>query len=310
MNVILFTNVHGRPGSLNLSRPGVYLSLFGGLLLVAALLVWLGFSWGTRTAKVEPTAVIADWRADVEAQQRALDQARRQTEAHLDALALKLGQIQSQVLRLEGLGQRLVEMAKLDKGEFDFGKLPPLGGPEAASRLPSADLPELNSELEQLARVLEDREQQLSALESLILDRELRRQGVPAGRPVASGWLSSPFGKRTDPFTGRQAWHEGVDFAGKLGSEVVAVAAGVVTWSGKRSGYGTLVEINHGNGYVTRYGHNRVSLVKVGDRVTPGQVIALMGSTGRSTGPHVHFEVLRNGKPVNPARFVWTRRKS
>ncbi len=309
MNIILFTHAHGRPGSLNLSQPRVYVPLLVGLVCLASLLVFLGFKWGSAAARVEPGKVIAEWQADVEAQRQAVEQTRLETEAHLDALAMRLGQLQSQVMRLEGLGERLVAMAKLDKGEFDFGKPPPRGGPEEALE-PVADYSgsDFLAEFDALEKLLKNREQQLLALESLLMDRELRKQGRPAGRPVKSGWMSSGFGKRTDPFTGRPAWHEGVDFAGKLGSDVVAVASGVVTWAGKRYGYGNLVEINHGNGYVTRYGHNKALLVKVGERVKQGQVIARMGSSGRSTGPHVHFEVRKNGKPVNPARFVWAKR--
>ncbi|WJW74944.1 M23 family metallopeptidase [Thiohalobacter sp. IOR34] len=307
MNIILFTHVHGRPGSLNLSRPRVYLPLSALALVVASLLVFAGYQWGAAGSAGEP-GMLADWRADMQAQRRAVEQARRDSEAHLDALALRLGQLQGQVMRLEGLGQRLVAMAKLEKGEFDFASPPPQGGPEQGAAVTSYAVPDFMAELDALSRLLDDREQQLVALESLLLDKELSKRGRPTGRPVRSGWMSSPFGKRTDPFTGRKAWHEGVDFAGKLGSDVLAVAGGVVTWAGKRSGYGLLVEINHGNGYVTRYGHNRELLVKVGDTVQPGQTIAHMGSSGRSTGPHVHFEILRHGKPINPARFVWARR--
>ncbi len=148
------------------------------------------------------------------------------------------------------------------------------------------------------------RDGQLAALENVILARELNAQIHPEGRPVKAGFVSSHFGERQDPFSGHQAFHRGVDFAGSAGAEVVAVAAGVVTWSGTKAGYGNLVEISHGNGYVTRYGHNQRNLVSVGATVKKGEPIALMGSTGRSTGPHVHFEVLRNGKQVNPASFI------
>jgi murein DD-endopeptidase MepM/ murein hydrolase activator NlpD len=144
----------------------------------------------------------------------------------------------------------------------------------------------------------------LTVLDSLLMDRSRRERVMPSGRPVGSGWLSSKFGKRTDPFTGKQEHHDGVDFAGKEGSDVVAVGDGVVSWAGKRSGYGNMVEITHGDGYVTRYGHNKEPLVEVGETVKKGQLIASMGSTGRSTGPHVHFEVLLNGKTVNPGKYI------
>jgi murein DD-endopeptidase MepM/ murein hydrolase activator NlpD len=121
---------------------------------------------------------------------------------------------------------------------------------------------------------------------------------------VSSGWISSYFGKRTDPFTGKPANHTGMDFAGKLGDEVVAVGDGVVTWSADRYGYGIMVEVNHGNGYFTRYAHNAENLVAVGDEVKKGQAVALMGKTGRATGPNLHFEVLKNGRRVNPVNFI------
>jgi murein DD-endopeptidase MepM/ murein hydrolase activator NlpD len=136
------------------------------------------------------------------------------------------------------------------------------------------------------------------------MSRSLSERVTPSGRPVEEGWLSSRYGKRNDPFTGKQDFHKGLDFAGKKGSEVIAVGDGVVSWAGVKSGYGKLIEINHGNGYATRYGHNQSNLVKIGDTVKKGQQIALMGSTGRSTGPHVHFEVLHDGKAVNPSKFV------
>jgi murein DD-endopeptidase MepM/ murein hydrolase activator NlpD len=158
--------------------------------------------------------------------------------------------------------------------------------------------------LDQLETEMEDRDQKLSVLESLLMSRSLSERVMPSGRPVEDGWLSSRYGKRNDPFTGKQDFHKGLDFAGKKGSEVNAVGDGVVSWAGKKSGYGKLIEINHGNGYSTRYGHNQSHMVKVGDTVKKGQQIALMGSTGRSTGPHVHFEVLRNGKKVNPSGFI------
>jgi len=144
----------------------------------------------------------------------------------------------------------------------------------------------------------------LNVLEDFLLNRKLREEVHPEGRPVAAGYISSSFGNRTDPFTGRAAFHKGVDFAGRTGAEVVAVASGVVIWSGDRYGYGQMVEVNHGNGYVTRYAHNAENLVAVGDTVKRGQMIAMMGSTGRATGPNLHFEVLRNGRVVDPLTYI------
>jgi len=166
----------------------------------------------------------------------------------------------------------------------------------------------LTPNLDRLAADIEAREQQLQVLESLMANRKLQQEAAIAGRPVTWGWLSSRFGRRTDPFTGRPAWHAGVDFAGKEGSDIISVGSGVVTWAGERYGYGLMVEVNHGGGITTRYGHAKEILVKVGDIVKQGETLAKMGSTGRSTGPHVHFEVRKHGKAVDPSRYVYRKR--
>ena len=158
--------------------------------------------------------------------------------------------------------------------------------------------------LEALDMSSADRETKLLALEQLIMNRNLNERIIPSGHAVKNGLLSSKYGKRIDPFTGKQDYHKGIDIAGKEGSSVLAVADGVVTWSGERTGYGNLVEVNHGNGYLTRYGHNKQQLVEAGDTVRKGEAIALMGSTGRSTGPHVHIEVVHDGKHVNPVKYL------
>lgn len=309
MNIILFTTLQGRPGSINLSQKRVFVPLLLAILCASTLLVYTGYRAGSQVGgPVAMVSVSGNLTAELQAGREELEATRRQTEASLDALALRMGQLQAQVVRMEALGGRLVNMAKLDKGEFDFEQGPAQGGPAESLTEQGADAGELAATVDKLAAQLADREQQLVALESLLLGQNLEDQVYPEGRPVSSGWLSSYYGKRRDPFTGRKAMHEGVDFAGKAGSDVIAVAAGIVTWSGERSGYGNMVEINHGKGYVTRYGHNRKNLVQVGERVRKGQVIAEMGSSGRSTGPHVHFEVRRNGKPVDPARYLQAKR--
>ena len=307
MNIILFTTVQGRPGSLNLSRPRIYLPLLALVCLIGGLLVYGGyrFGGGTQTAQTDKADETPNWHAELESQREELERARRRSQAHLDALSLRVAQIQAQAMRLDGLGQRLVDLADLDEDEFNFGQTPAQGGPaDAGDQDGSFAPPDFMLELESLSAQLKERERQLIVLEDMLEDRHLSKQGRPSGRPVTEGWLSSGFGKRTDPFTGRPAIHNGVDFAGKAGSAIVAVAAGVVTWAGPRSGYGNLVEVNHGRGFVTRYAHNRKHRVKVGQSVKKGQQIAEMGSSGRSTGPHVHFEVLRNGKAVDPRRYL------
>jgi murein DD-endopeptidase MepM/ murein hydrolase activator NlpD len=165
-------------------------------------------------------------------------------------------------------------------------------------------IPALEGELFALSNALDDREVQLDILSELIQGEQVRDDATPAGKPILSGWLSSHFGSRIDPFSGKKAWHEGIDFAGREGSDIIAVASGVVSWSGERSGYGNMVEVAHGDGVITRYAHNQENLVKVGDMVRRGDVVALMGNSGRSTGPHVHFEVHKNGRPVDPASYL------
>jgi len=205
---------------------------------------------------------------------------------------------------VEALGQRVVQKARLGESEFDFDQLPAQGGPADTAESEPLSSMDIMKALDELALQIDDRQRQLEVLEQVVSQRELKQAVSPAGRPIGEGWLSSYYGKRTDPFSGRQEMHKGIDFAGKMGSDILATAAGVVSWAGKRYGYGQLVEIAHGNDLVTRYGHAREILVKVGDRVEPGQKIALMGSSGRSTGPHVHYEVLKNGEQINPTKYV------
>ncbi|HWP94808.1 MAG TPA: peptidoglycan DD-metalloendopeptidase family protein [Gammaproteobacteria bacterium] len=303
MNVIVFTK-RGRRHQLHFGQP---LGAFALALCLAALIAVpfaAGYFYAVSYGAGNPLTQIRALRAEIAAQRAEIEATRRSAGENVNALAVRLAQLNAHVMRLDALGERLTRMAKLDKGEFDFDQPPAQGGPEEL--LDAGDLPQLDflGALDELALRLADREKQLAVLENLLMNRNLQDQVRPAGRPVQNGWISSYFGVRTDPFTGKVARHYGVDFAGTDGAEIVAVAAGVVTWSGPRLGYGNLVEINHGNGFATRYAHNRENLVKVGETVKKGQVIALMGSSGRSTGPHVHFEVLRNGTVVNPQTYI------
>jgi murein DD-endopeptidase MepM/ murein hydrolase activator NlpD len=196
-------------------------------------------------------------------------------------------------------------MADLEDGEFDFDSMPAVGGPEEPIATGSnVAVPDVVDAMQLLDYQLDNREAQLGVLETVLMHQNLNNRVYPQGRPVGSGWISSYFGKRTDPFTGKLANHTGIDFAGKLGADVLVVADGVVTWSADRYGYGIMVEVNHGNGYSTRYAHNSENLVKVGNEVKKGQTVALMGETGRATGPNLHFEVLKNGRRVNPVNFI------
>jgi murein DD-endopeptidase MepM/ murein hydrolase activator NlpD len=303
MNIIFVGKFRGKPlrcqldGTRQLVFCAVTISLFASFLLGSGY--WYG---KTHAAVGELTAL----QLDVSKQKMLINEARQSAESELDALAARLGKMQANVIRLNALGQRLVKVAKLDSKEFDFKNTPSYGGPNEAESVTSKDFATIDFDgvIAKLDKQLVSREEQLDVLENVIMNRQLRSESKPRGRPIVKGWTSSYYGKRTDPFTGKLAMHKGMDFAGKEGSKIVAVANGVVTWAGKRYGYGELVEINHGNGYTTRYGHNAKLLVAVGDSVEKGQTISLMGSTGRSTGPHVHFEVLKKDRQVNPAKFV------
>ncbi len=244
------------------------------------------------------------WISALSEQEQEVEDAKQDAERSLAALTLRVAELQARLVRLDALGERLTTMAKLDNGEFDFSRAPALGGPEHSIDEDATGEREFKSILNELGAKIEDRQQQLDTLEALLAKRKLQSDVFLAGRPIKSGWMSSKFGRRSDPFTGRIAWHQGVDFAGKDGSDIISVAAGVVTWSSERYGYGQLVEINHGNGFSTRYAHCKENLVKVGDVVKKGQVVALMGSSGRSTGPHVHFEVFKHGRAVDPSTYI------
>ena len=194
-------------------------------------------------------------------------------------------------------------MAKIDRGEFDFDSTPAVGGPETFEQ-DMAETTELSRAIDQLNLDLRHREHQLEVLENLVMNNNLRKEVEPSGRPITKGWLSSYYGMRTHPLSGRKEMHKGIDFASTMGGQVIAVAKGVVTFSGKKYGYGHVIDIAHGNGYTTRYAHNSKLLVSVGDTVEKGFQIAEVGSSGRSTGPHVHFEVLKNGRQINPTKFI------
>ncbi|MDE2090583.1 MAG: M23 family metallopeptidase [Gammaproteobacteria bacterium] len=274
-----------------------------GILIVSSLFL-TGF--GAATWLIRTQEGVLAWRTQVNRQAQEIDRAKQVAQANIDALSAKVGELQAHIMRLDALGLQLTRMAGLKHGEFNFSAPPAEGGPEVSGPVQHIAYPDFMSNLNQLSMQINNREQQLTVLESLLMNRNVQLQAMPSGPPVNEGYMSSPFGMRIDPFTGELSFHPGIDFAGPEGEPVEAVAAGVVTWAGDRSGYGNMVEIDHGNGYSTIYGHSEKILVQVGEIVKKGQEIALLGSTGRSTGPHVHFEVLYNGKPVDPARFVNT----
>lgn len=276
------------------------------LAVIAIALLSQSYLLQQRAQLIEKTQVqLAEVQQSLLLEQRELQAFYQYSNGVFQQQAKQAGLLQARMTRLEALGSRLADRADF-ADEFDFYNPPSVGGPEAdifdAEPLSQADI---RSAFKHLNVQLDRREQEIQAIDALLSNKKLRQETYIAGRPAESGWLSSNFGKRIDPFTGSAAWHNGVDFAGKEGTHVLAVAAGVVVWSGNRYGYGQLVEVNHGNGFTTRYAHNKENTVRIGDVVSKGQTLAKMGSTGRSTGPHVHFEVLHNGKAVDPRNYIY-----
>ena len=302
MNLIVFCRGTSGTQHFTLSPP-----LLAGLALSTLALLSASFGLGYGTARVRGFVPgderIAQLQQQIADQQTSVARARDAAQGEVDALAIRVGDLNAHVIRLNALGSQLAGMAKLDDGEFDFSTRPALGGPDEPA-VGSIEIPGLMVDLDDLGVRLDQQQRQLSMLANLLVDRKLSEEVRPRGRPVKAGYISSSVGRRTDRFTGEPRYHRGIDFAAKMGAEIVAVATGVVTWSGPRQGYGRMVEITHGNGYVTRYAHNAQNLVVVGDHVQQGDTIALMGATGRATGPNLHFEVWHDGQPVDPGRFI------
>jgi murein DD-endopeptidase MepM/ murein hydrolase activator NlpD len=222
---------------------------------------------------------------------------------NLNALAVKVGELQARILRLDAFGERLAKAAGIKREEFRFDETPGRGGPAPAAGR-DLTVTEFNEMLAELSRVLDDRSDKLGVLDSFLMDDRLARKSVPTTMPVAAGFYSSNYGYRLDPITGRSTFHTGVDIIAAPGTAVMAAAGGVVSFSGVMAEYGNVVEVGHDNGLTSRYAHLSKSLVKVGDVVMKGQLIAQVGATGRVTGPHLHFEVREKGIPLNPNKFL------
>ena len=304
MNIIFVSHQHGKAKSLALSHRKILLCLLFLLMVIAVV-----FGLGYRVAATNDTAeqyqdFVQAWQNELGQKRQEIEQVEQHSKDQVRVLTIRMAELHARLIRLDALGEHMINATGIDASEFDFSSPPALGGHDVEGVGETYQAPDFLRSIEALAFGIEQREQKLEILNRVLGNNEFESDRYLSGRPIKKGWLSSYFGRRNDPFNGKLTWHEGIDFAGKEGSDVIAVAAGVVTWSGSRYGYGNLVEINHGGGYVTRYGHAKDLLVQVGDVVDKGQAIALMGNTGRSTGAHVHFEVLKAGNPVDPLRYV------
>ena len=302
MKLIIVVNKTGKHHNLNIN--GFLLALTAvGILGIPAIVGLLCYQYWPGGVGLD-NRMIDQWRDVLKAQQSDVDEARRISSESLDAYTLQLARLQARVMRLDALGERLISFSDIKEGEFDFSQSPGLGGPLTEDDSGNQPISNYFQMLDRLEEDIENRDQQLSILETLLIDRKIRDNIFISGRPIQSGWISSYFGMRNDPINGKRAWHSGVDFAGKADTEVKAVAAGVVNFAGYKNGYGQLIEINHGSGYKTLYGHHKKIHVSVGDIVKKGQVIAIMGNSGRSTGNHVHYEVHKNGRVVDPSSYI------
>lgn len=232
----------------------------------------------------------------LEGQAKLVEQLQRDTDERIQGIVNQLATMKNQINKLDTMAGAIAENAGLTVEDFVLSE-------ELKAELTSRK--DFTAQIESMSKTLNFKIEQLNALESILMGLNIEKESELSGRPVSKGWLSSYYGVRKDPFTGKPAMHKGIDFAGKTGDEVVATAAGVVTWSGERFGYGNLVEVDHGNGIRTRYGHNKELKVEVGDIVTKGQAVALLGNTGRSTGAHVHYEVIKNGEQVDPLPYIY-----
>lgn len=307
MNIIILNSRRGHSRNLPLPRMLPWLAAL--VLIVVPALVGTGSYYAARwfSSPVMDREMTERWQSELREKQARLGELDQRAEEELSALTGRLAEMQARLMRLDALGERLVDVAGVSSDEFDFGVAPGLGGPamptDREGARPTVSAP-ITDSIRQLERTLERREHQLGVLENLMDNRRKEEQTWLSGRPVKSGWMSSRFGTRTDPFSGRETKHRGVDFAAKEGTPIHATGAGVVTYASRRWGYGNLVEVNHGDGVKTRYAHIKDILVETGDIVRAGDKIATVGSTGRSTGPHVHYEVLKDGRQVDPAPFI------
>jgi murein DD-endopeptidase MepM/ murein hydrolase activator NlpD len=300
LNIILVSDSLAKSRHVTLSQTQVFLIGFGLLvsgfvLAMATYVVTMKFAVDVRNPYLRTllTALHED----------ELRRSEAEMKDNLNALAVKVGELQARILRLDAFGERLGKAAGIKQDEFRFDETPGRGGPAPITGR-DLSLTEFNQMLAEISRVLDDRSDKLGVLDSLFMDDRLARRTIPTTMPVAAGYYSSNYGYRLDPITGRSTFHTGVDIIAGTGTGVVAAAGGVVSHSAYMAEYGLVVEVDHDNGLTSRYAHLSKSLVKVGDVVMKGQLVAQVGATGRSTGPHLHFEVREKGIPLNPNKFL------
>jgi murein DD-endopeptidase MepM/ murein hydrolase activator NlpD len=301
MDIILVSGRLAKTRTIRLSHASMALFAFLAFatLLVAAVAVQYPI---VRLDRGLMSDGLRAWLASAQTEEQQKQQAYMRES--LDTMAKRLGQMQAQMQRLDALGVRLTKVSGIKPSEFAFDKLPAEGGPYLPAAQKDISLESMVQQMSNLTLSMDDRNDKLMALETMLMQDRSNAWLIPSAMPVKTSWFSSNFGWRIDPFTGKKAMHEGVDFVVPTGTPVFASAGGVVEYAGMHPQFGNLVEIDHGNGVITRYAHNSKVLVQVGQMVRRGQKISLSGSTGRSTGAHMHFEVRYKGVAQNPVRFL------
>ena len=300
MKLIFIHNSQGRTRTFEFRR---WTTAVLSFCCVGIPLGFLGIGYQTGAKLDEPVISLGNLRDQVEEQSKELSVLQEDFQSNIRAMTISLGKLQARLTRMDALGIHLTNLVGIENEEFDFSNEPALGGP-LIDDLDTGFQVDFMEKIRILEEKIYNRVQQIENLESLIRGKNSQADADISGWPVNKGWISSPFGRRTDPFTGKLAMHQGVDFAGTEGHEVLSLGAGIVTYSGYMQGYGEMVEISHSDGFTTRYAHAQENLVKVGELVPRGKPIALVGSTGRSTGAHVHLEVYKNGRAIDPSKYI------
>ena len=302
MQVILISSRLAKARSLTLSLRHVFVTF---ALAAAALVCLTGITYWLSLRFAVDLKIPLVTQLVLATQQGETERSREFMQQNLNAMAVKIGEMQAQLSRLDALGERLSALAGMKPGEFRFSEAPGLGGAQSTSMPPqNLTLTQFNEQVALLSRQMENRTDQLGVLEAQLFEQAVKKKAMPTMMPVTAPFNASGFGIRIDPFSGQQAMHEGIDFITDTGTPVVAAAGGVVQFAGFHPQYGNMIDIDHGNDLVTRYAHLSKVLIKEGDLLQRGRRIGDSGNTGRSTGPHLHFEVRFRGTPQNPGRFL------
>ncbi|MCG7755121.1 MAG: M23 family metallopeptidase [Nitrosomonas sp.] len=301
MNIIFIANNSERARKLALTKIHIVLLISALLLVIVTVALSLNFVSLRYADRIDAPLLRA---VLVNPQEERHQKIQTHLQDNLNIMASKLGQMQAQLLRLDALGERLAESSGIKSGDFSFNQMPGQGGARNDLSAEELSFSEFSLKLQELSNMLDERTDKLGALDSLLRHDRITKFVLPSEMPVETDWFSSGYGYRIDPFTGKRAFHEGVDFTAEAGAPIKAAAGGVVIYSDRHPEYGNMVEIDHGDDLVTRYAHASTRLVNLGEVVLQGQKIAEVGNTGRSTGPHLHFEIRHKDKPQNPARFL------